>query len=55
MADPNKRFHNIINRLRENNHKITPQRMAVVKILARSEAIRASKKYTNASKMIFLP
>jgi Fur family peroxide stress response transcriptional regulator len=37
MADPNKRFHNIINRLRENNHKITPQRMAVVKILARSE------------------
>jgi Fur family transcriptional regulator, peroxide stress response regulator len=37
MADPNERFHNIIKRLRESNHKITPQRMAVVKILARSE------------------
>jgi Fur family peroxide stress response transcriptional regulator len=37
MADHRQRFDTIINRLRENNHKITPQRMAVVKILARSE------------------
>jgi Fur family peroxide stress response transcriptional regulator len=37
MADHRQRFNTIINRLRENNHKITPQRMAVVKILARSE------------------
>jgi len=37
MADPNDRFQIIINRLRESNHKITPQRMAISKILARSE------------------
>ena len=37
MADPNERFQIIINRLRESNHKITPQRMAVSKILAQSE------------------
>jgi Fur family peroxide stress response transcriptional regulator len=37
MADPNERFKIIINRLRESNHKITPQRMAISKILAHSE------------------
>jgi Fur family peroxide stress response transcriptional regulator len=37
MADPNERFDVIIKKLRENNHKLTPQRLAVVKILARSE------------------
>lgn len=37
MADPVERFHSIIHSLRENNYKITPQRMAVAKILARSE------------------
>jgi Fur family peroxide stress response transcriptional regulator len=37
MADPSERFQIIINRLRESNHKITPQRMAVSKILAQSE------------------
>ncbi len=37
MADPKKRFERIIQRLRENGHKITPQRLAIVKILAKSE------------------
>ena len=37
MADPAKRFETIIKKLRENGHKITPQRMAIVKILAESE------------------
>ena len=38
MADHKKRFEAIIRKLKENGHKITPQRMAIVKILANSEA-----------------
>ena len=37
MADHNKRFDTIIQKLRDNGHKITPQRLAIVKILAKSE------------------
>ena len=37
MAHPEKRFNTIIQKLRESGHKITPQRMAIVRILARSE------------------
>ncbi|MGD8344817.1 MAG: transcriptional repressor, partial [Desulfobacterales bacterium] len=37
MADHNKRFDIIIQKLRDNGHKITPQRLAIVKILAKSE------------------
>ncbi len=37
MADYNKRFETIIQKLRDNGHKITPQRLAIVKILARSK------------------
>ena len=37
MADPKERFDSIIKKLRENDHKLTPQRLAVVKILAQSE------------------
>ncbi|MFO7913020.1 MAG: transcriptional repressor [Desulfotignum sp.] len=37
MADHNKRADTIIRKLRENGHKITPQRLAIVKILAVSE------------------
>ncbi|SMC38835.1 Fur family transcriptional regulator, peroxide stress response regulator [Desulfocicer vacuolatum DSM 3385] len=36
MADHKKRFEIIIQKLRENGQKITPQRMAIVKILAKS-------------------
>ena len=36
MADPNERFDVIVKKLRENDHKLTPQRLAVAKILARS-------------------
>ncbi|MCA1792275.1 MAG: Fur family transcriptional regulator [Desulfotignum sp.] len=36
MADHKKRVDIIIGKLRENGHKITPQRMAIVEILARS-------------------
>ena len=36
MADHKKRFETIIQKLRENGHKITPQRISIVKILAGS-------------------
>ena len=37
MADHKKRFESIIQKLRVNGNKITPQRLAIVKILAKSE------------------
>ena len=37
MADPKKRFEIIIQKLRDNGHKITPQRLAIAKVLAKSE------------------
>lgn len=36
MTDPDKRFETIIGKLRQNGHKITPQRMAIAKIIAKS-------------------
>ena len=37
MSDPEKRFDSIVHKLRENYHKLTPQRLAIAKILAVSE------------------
>lgn len=37
MADPKERFDTIVTKLRENDYKLTPQRLAVARILARSE------------------
>ena len=37
MTGHKKRFEIIIQKLRENGHRITPQRLAIVKILAKSE------------------
>lgn len=37
MADADERFDSIVKKLKENNHKLTPQRLAVVKILATSQ------------------
>ena len=37
LADHKKRFEIIIQKLRDNGHKITPQRLAIVKILAKSK------------------
>lgn len=36
MTDHKNRFETIIRKLRDQNHKITPQRMAIVRILAKS-------------------
>ena len=36
LSDRNTRFETIIGKLRDNGHKITPQRMAIVRILAES-------------------
>ncbi len=37
MADHQERFETILRKMRENGHKITPQRLAIVRILARSD------------------
>lgn len=37
MADHKDRFEAIIRKLKDNGHKITPQRLAIVKILAKSD------------------
>ncbi|MBF0112078.1 MAG: transcriptional repressor [Desulfamplus sp.] len=37
MADPQERFDIILKKLKESGHKITPQRIAIVKILADSQ------------------
>lgn len=37
MADPNERFDRIVEKLRENNQKLTPQRLAIARILAHSK------------------
>lgn len=37
MADPRERFASVLKKLRENKHKLTPQRLAIAKILVRSE------------------
>ena len=37
LADPKKRFEIIVRKLRESGHRITPQRLAIVHILARSD------------------
>ena len=37
MSDPQKRFETIIQKLRKNHHKITPQRLAIVDILSKND------------------
>ncbi|MEZ4551195.1 MAG: Fur family transcriptional regulator [Desulfobacterales bacterium] len=37
MADHNERFEGIVQKLKENGYKITPQRLAIIRILAKSE------------------
>jgi Fur family peroxide stress response transcriptional regulator len=37
MIDPDQRYESIVKKLSENNHKLTPQRLAISKILANSE------------------
>lgn len=37
MADPEVRYSTMVRKLRENNQKLTPQRLAILRILSRSE------------------
>lgn len=37
MTDSDQRYHSILKKLRDNNHKLTPQRIAIVKILAHND------------------
>jgi len=53
LANHKKRFEIIIQKLRDNGHKITPQRLAIVKILAKSEGHQVLKISMIKSKKIF--
>lgn len=37
MADSKERFQTIVQKLRENNYKLTPQRLAIIRVIAGSE------------------
>lgn len=37
MADPELRYKAMVHKLRENRHKVTPQRLAIIRILSRSD------------------
>jgi Fur family peroxide stress response transcriptional regulator len=37
MVDPNERYDSILKKLSENNHRLTPQRLAVARVLAHSD------------------
>jgi len=37
MADAKERYNTIVRKLRENNYKLTPQRLAIIRVIARSE------------------
>jgi len=37
MADAKERYNAIVRKLRENNYKLTPQRLAILRVIARSE------------------
>ena len=37
MVDPVERFNSIVQKIKENNQRLTPQRLAIIKILAQSE------------------
>jgi Fur family transcriptional regulator, peroxide stress response regulator len=37
LADPQKRYDTIIQKIRANGHKLTPQRLAIIRILAKSK------------------
>ena len=53
MADYKKRFEIIIQKLRDNGYKITPQRLAIVKILAKSEGHPSVENIYNLIKQDF--
>jgi Fur family peroxide stress response transcriptional regulator len=37
MVDPIQRFNSIVQKIKDNHQRLTPQRLAIVKILAQSE------------------
>jgi len=53
MADPVERFNSIVQKIKENDQRLTPQRLAIVKILAHSEDHPSVKKFTSSFTMIF--
>jgi Fur family peroxide stress response transcriptional regulator len=53
LADHKKRFEIIIQKLRDSGHKITPQRLAIVEILAKSEGHPSVEKIYDQIKINF--
>lgn len=53
MADPQARLDEMIARLRERGHRLTPQRMAVLKVLAASEEHLSAEKIYERVKVDF--
>jgi Fur family peroxide stress response transcriptional regulator len=53
LAHHKNRFENIIQKLRDNGHKMTPQRLAIVKILTKSEGHPSVEDIYNLIKINF--
>jgi Fur family peroxide stress response transcriptional regulator len=53
LPEPENRFETIIQKLRENRHKITPQRLAIAKILATSRSHPSVEEIHNEIKREF--
>jgi len=53
MTEPKLRFETIIRKLRENNYKVTPQRIAIAEILATSEGHPSVEKIYDELKAVF--
>jgi Fur family transcriptional regulator, peroxide stress response regulator len=53
MNDPKTRFNEIVRKLRENNYKLTPQRLAITKLLSESKGHPSVEKIHDSLKKDF--
>lgn len=53
MADPKERYESIVRKLKENDYKLTPQRLAIAKILAVSEGHPSVEKIYEQLQAVF--
>ena len=55
MADPVERFNSIVQKIKDNDQRLTPQRLAIVKILAQSEGHPSVEKIYQQYARLFHP
>ena len=55
MVDPVARFNSFVQKIKENNQRLTPQRLAIVKILAHSEGHPSVEKIYQQHARLFYP